>query len=163
MLRRLSRSYPAACIMRAAAFMRCAVATALGSRRRESMRVLVLVIILALLLPLLAALQYSWLGQLSKAEVSQMKSCRLRPTVSLRISTVSWLPFTAGSDRNRRPRPQVRVSITATCTPVGCQIPGSRALLRMSGSFPLRTTPSRTSNVSLRRAANSRRPLGLRI
>jgi signal transduction histidine kinase len=37
------------------------------------MRVLVLVIILALLLPLLAALQYSWLGQLSKAEVSQMR------------------------------------------------------------------------------------------
>jgi signal transduction histidine kinase len=37
------------------------------------MRVFILVIILALLLPLLAALQYSWLGQLSDAEVSQMR------------------------------------------------------------------------------------------
>jgi two-component system, OmpR family, sensor histidine kinase SenX3 len=49
------------------------VTSTLASRKRESIPVLVLVAILALLLPLLAALQYRWQGQLSEAGAVQMR------------------------------------------------------------------------------------------
>jgi signal transduction histidine kinase len=49
------------------------VTTTIKLRKRESIRLLVLVAVLSLLLPLLAALQYRWLGQLSDAERAQMR------------------------------------------------------------------------------------------
>src|SRR5512144_1514245 len=49
------------------------LANLMESRRRESILVSVVVAVLVLLLPLLAALQYRWLGQLSEAERTQIR------------------------------------------------------------------------------------------